>query len=143
MERPSGDPFTSGRSTLKFPDSESSRALFFGVEEEFFLHDQATGRLVPRNLDILDAARRLAGDLDLELTSAQVETKTAVCWTARELRAELITARLTAAAAAHAIGAQIVATRRAAVTSTSAFRIARRRRRSVITCARGSPHCSR
>jgi carboxylate-amine ligase len=87
----------------------SGRGLSIGVEEEFFLHDRETGRLLPRNLAVLEAARHLGTDLDLELTAAQIEAKTSVCWSTRELRAQLLDIRTTAAAAALAAGAHLVA----------------------------------
>lgn len=103
-----GAPSTSGHPTLSH-DSADNRGLSVGVEEEFFLHDPATGRLLPESGDVVAAARRLGGDLDVELMSTQVETKTAVCWSARELRAQLMAARSTASAAAREAGAQLVA----------------------------------
>jgi carboxylate-amine ligase len=80
-----------------------------GVEEEFFLVDPVAGTLVPRSLRVVDAARRLGADLDLELMSAQVETKTPVCSTMGEVRAHLLGMRAAAAAAAAQEGALLVA----------------------------------
>lgn len=81
-----------------------------GVEEEFFLVDPATGVLLPHNVAVAESARLHGVELDLELLGAQVETKTTVCWTMREVRAQLLATRAAAAAAAVRSSARLVAT---------------------------------
>lgn len=80
-----------------------------GVEEEFFLVDAATGNLVPHNVAVVDAAHQHGVELDLELLSAQVETKTTVCWNLREVRAQVLGTRAAAAAAAARSAAVLIA----------------------------------
>ncbi|WP_091381023.1 carboxylate-amine ligase [Actinokineospora alba] len=81
-----------------------------GVEEEFFLVDPATGALLPHNVAVVESARLHGVELDLELLGAQVETKTTVCWTMREVRAQVLATRAAAAAAAVRSSARLVAT---------------------------------
>ncbi|MEA2844485.1 MAG: glutamate---cysteine ligase / carboxylate-amine ligase [Actinomycetota bacterium] len=83
-----------------------------GVEEEFFLVDPATRRLVPAAADVLPGARALAGsedDVQAELLQSQIETGTAVCHTLAEVRAELERVRTSVAVAAAATGCAVVA----------------------------------
>lgn len=77
----------------------------FGVEEEFHVVDAVTGDLYDG--PPLDTASRPR--LGREIASTQVETNTAVCSTATELRGELVAARREAAAAAAEVGARVVA----------------------------------
>ncbi|OHT82735.1 glutamate--cysteine ligase 2 [Mycobacteroides saopaulense] len=71
-----------------------------GVEEEFLLVDRRSGEPVARNRAVAHDAAMHGVDLQLELTSCQVETTTTVMSTSSELRAELIRLRRIAAAAA-------------------------------------------
>src|SRR5690349_3988554 len=80
-----------------------------GVEEEFLLVDPDTGEPVPRNREVAARAERLGIELQLELTSCQVETTSSVAHGAEELRAELTTLRRVAARAAEDAGARLLA----------------------------------
>ncbi|WP_255450264.1 glutamate--cysteine ligase [Skermania sp. ID1734] len=60
-----------------------------GMEEEFLLVDKETGAPVPINAAVADAASKRQIDLQLELTSCQVETATAPVDTATQLLDEL------------------------------------------------------
>ncbi|TDE14393.1 YbdK family carboxylate-amine ligase [Jiangella asiatica] len=80
-----------------------------GVEEEFLLVDPRTSLVVPKNGAVVAAAHRLGGELDVEVTRMQVETRTPVCTDLRELRGEVLRQRLMAAAAARRAGVQLVA----------------------------------
>ncbi|ALR11760.1 carboxylate--amine ligase [Mycobacteroides saopaulense] len=73
-----------------------------GVEEEFLLVDRQSGEPVARNRAVAHDAATQGVELQLELTSCQVETTTAVTSTSSELHAELTRLRrITAAAAAN------------------------------------------
>lgn len=78
-----------------------------GVEEEFFLVDQA-GRLVTRAEEALAQAD---DDVDVkpELMRCQVESATGICRSATELREELTALRTTLHDAAAGFGARLVA----------------------------------
>ncbi|KWX67547.1 glutamate--cysteine ligase [Mycobacterium sp. NAZ190054] len=80
-----------------------------GVEEEFLLVDPASG--APAALNRQVAARAAATDveLQLELTSCQVETTTGVVADAGELCEQLLRLRRTSAAAAERAGARLLA----------------------------------
>ncbi len=95
--------------TPRDAEAESTPALTVGVEEEFLLVDPETGRLVPRNVATADAAHAAGDRVDLELLSVQVETQTGVCTDLAALRADVAGQRATAAAAARAAGARLVA----------------------------------
>lgn len=66
-----------------------------GVEEEFLLLDPETGAPTPRNTAVADAAKAAGVDVQLELTSCQVETSTAVHSDIRDLYEELVRTRTT------------------------------------------------
>ncbi|MBX7447974.1 glutamate--cysteine ligase [Mycolicibacterium sp. 3033] len=80
-----------------------------GVEEEFLLVDPDSGSPLPRNRDVADRAAELGVDLQLELTSCQVETATDVAHTADQLETSLVRLRRTAAEAAERVGARLLA----------------------------------
>ena len=80
-----------------------------GVEEEFLLVDPDTGEPVARNEAVARHAEARGVELQLELTSCQVETTTEVADTSEELRAELTRLRRIAAEAAEADGARLLA----------------------------------
>lgn len=61
----------------------------FGVEEEFLLVDPRSGAPIPKNTQVADSARAMGVDLQLELTSCQVETSTGVHSRADELLRDL------------------------------------------------------
>jgi carboxylate-amine ligase len=80
-----------------------------GVEEEFLLVDPTTGEPTPQNTAVAAAAERRGVKLQLELSSCQVETTSAVAATSAELGAELSRLRRTAAQAAEDVGVQLLA----------------------------------
>jgi carboxylate-amine ligase len=80
-----------------------------GVEEEFLLVDPESGQPVAANRAVAEEARRAGIELQLELTSCQVETTTAVMAGSAELAAELTRLRQIAAQAAMARGARLLA----------------------------------
>jgi carboxylate-amine ligase len=81
----------------------------FGVEEEFLLVDPDTGEPVPLNRSVADRAARSGVELQLELTSCQVETTSSVASSSTELSAELARLRRVAAEAAIDSGARLLA----------------------------------
>jgi glutamate---cysteine ligase / carboxylate-amine ligase len=81
----------------------------FGVEEEFLLVHPTAAHLLPRGAEVIDAAARMGVRLHKELTTAQIETNTSVCWTLPQLRRELYDQRCAAASAAEQAGVRLVA----------------------------------
>jgi glutamate---cysteine ligase / carboxylate-amine ligase len=81
----------------------------FGVEEEFLLVDADSGEPLPLNRAVAEQAKALGVDLQLELTSCQVETTSEVLSSSDELRTELVRLRRVAAQAADAAGARLLA----------------------------------
>src|SRR5258708_5653287 len=79
----------------------------FGVEEEFLLVDADSGEPLPLNRAVAEHAKALGVDLQLELTSCQVETTSDVMSSSEALRAELSRLRRTASEAADAAGARL------------------------------------
>ncbi|MDT5117005.1 MAG: glutamate---cysteine ligase / carboxylate-amine ligase [Mycobacterium sp.] len=88
----------------------------FGVEEEFLLVDPETGEPAPCNSEVAAEAKRRGTTLQLELSSCQVETTSAVAASSAELGAELALLRRTAAEAAEASGVHLLALGLAPVT---------------------------
>jgi glutamate---cysteine ligase / carboxylate-amine ligase len=80
-----------------------------GVEEEFLLVDPGSGAPLPRNREVAAYAERQGIDLQLELTSCQVETTSPVAHGVDELRGALTDLRRGAAAAADQAGARLLA----------------------------------
>lgn len=80
-----------------------------GVEEEFLLVEPQTGEPAPRNNAVAIEAARRGVDMQLELSSCQVEIASGVVRTSRELRDELAALRRTASAAADAAGVRLLA----------------------------------
>lgn len=80
-----------------------------GVEEEFLLIDPQRGEPIARNRQVAASAAAHGVDLQLELTSCQVETTTAVMDSSGALRSELTRLRRIATEAAAASGAQLLA----------------------------------
>ncbi len=80
-----------------------------GVEEEFLLVDPDTGQPVARNESVARHASARGVDLQLELTSCQVETTTDVADSSEQLRAQLTRLRNVAAESAEADGARLLA----------------------------------
>ena len=80
-----------------------------GVEEEFLLVDPSTGAPVALNRAVAERAARDGVELQLELTSCQVETASSVVENTSDLRDELLRLRTVAAGAAEAAGAQLLA----------------------------------
>ena len=81
----------------------------FGVEEEFLLVDPATGEPVPLNAEVAAGAAEYDVELQLELTSCQVETTSEVASSRADVRRDLIRLRRVAADAATAAGARLLA----------------------------------
>jgi glutamate---cysteine ligase / carboxylate-amine ligase len=81
-----------------------------GVEEEFLLVDPATGAPVPHNREVAAGAAARGVELQVELTSCQVETATDVLSATGQLRDSLLRLRSVAAEAAAAAGARLLAT---------------------------------
>jgi carboxylate-amine ligase len=81
----------------------------FGVEEEFLLVDPHTGEPVPLNTAVAEHAARHGVELELELTSCQVETTSDVASSSDDLRRDLTRLRRVAADAAEAAGARLLA----------------------------------
>lgn len=80
-----------------------------GVEEEFLLVDSDSGAPIARNRDVARYAADHGVDLQLELTSCQVETATEVSSSMADVRAQLTRLRATAARAAAESGARLLA----------------------------------
>ena len=80
-----------------------------GVEEEFLLVDPTTGEPVAVNKPVARHAAQHGVKLQLELTSCQIETTSEVVSGSGELRQQLTRLRRTAAEAAEANGAQLLA----------------------------------
>lgn len=81
----------------------------FGAEEEFLLAEPRTGEPAPRNAEVAAAAKERGVELQLELSSCQVETTSSVVATSAELGEELARLRRTAAQAADAAGLRLLA----------------------------------
>ena len=80
-----------------------------GVEEEFLLVDPRTGEPVPRNAEVARHAAERGVDLQLELTTCQVETATDKADTSTGLREQITRLRRLTAEAAEAAGASLLA----------------------------------
>lgn len=80
-----------------------------GVEEEFLLTDPETGAPAPQNTLVAAAAKRAKVDVQLELTSCQIETNTGVHTDIAALHQELRTLRATVAASAADSGVRLTA----------------------------------
>ncbi|CAM3417616.1 glutamate--cysteine ligase [Mycobacterium colombiense] len=80
-----------------------------GAEEEFLLVDPQTGAPAPRNAAVAEEAEQRGVELQLELSSCQVETTSQVASTSAELGEELSRLRRTAARAAEDAGVQLLA----------------------------------
>lgn len=81
----------------------------FGVEEEFLLVDTDTGEPVALNAAVAERAAQHGVELELELTSCQVETTSEVAASSDDLRRDLIRLRRVAADSADAAGARLLA----------------------------------
>ncbi|WP_329103706.1 glutamate--cysteine ligase [Micromonospora sp. NBC_01699] len=82
----------------------------FGVEEEFLVVDPETREAVPQAEAVLRRARPELGDLvGGEITTLQVETKTAPCDNVADLHRQLVRGRAVIGAAAAAEGLRVVA----------------------------------
>ncbi len=81
-----------------------------GVEEEFLLVDAQTGEPAPHGPDVVEAARQRFGvDLDVELATAQVETRTPVCHDLADVRRQLHALRQVTAETARTLGYRLLA----------------------------------
>jgi carboxylate-amine ligase len=81
----------------------------FGVEEEFLLVDPESGEPVAANQSVAQEAKARGLDLQLELTSCQVETTSAVADSSDALRSDLTRMRGIAADSASACNARLLA----------------------------------
>jgi len=81
----------------------------FGVEEEFLLVDPRSGEPVARNVAVAERAAECGVELELELTSCQVETTSDVASSSDDLRRNLAGLRRVAADSAEAAGARLLA----------------------------------
>jgi carboxylate-amine ligase len=81
----------------------------FGVEEEFLLVDPRTGEPVALNAAVAEHAARRGVELELELTSCQVETTSNIASSSEDLRRDLTRLRRTTADAAADAGARLLA----------------------------------
>ncbi|MFI6576677.1 glutamate--cysteine ligase [Nocardiopsis sp. NPDC050513] len=81
----------------------------FGVEEEFFIVDPRSRRILSRAPEVLSNARHLGGHLCAEFTRAQVETNSPVCGTSEDAARFLRSARLELVRAAAGAGLAVVA----------------------------------
>ncbi|OBI90629.1 glutamate--cysteine ligase 2 [Mycobacterium asiaticum] len=81
----------------------------FGVEEEFLLVDPGSGEPAPQNDAVAAEAERHGVDLQVELSSCQVETTSSVVSSGGQLGEELTQLRRTAAQAAEAVGVRLLA----------------------------------
>ncbi|MEU2123614.1 glutamate--cysteine ligase 2 [Nocardia niwae] len=80
-----------------------------GVEEEFLLTDPETGAPTPANIRVAEAAKKAGIDLQLELTSCQVETSSGVHSDIGDLLTELRTLRRTVAECAAGLDTRLLA----------------------------------
>ena len=80
-----------------------------GVEEEFLLADPVTGEPIALNRAVADLAKQRGVELQLELTSCQVETTSSVATSSAELTTELLRLRRVAAESAADAGARLLA----------------------------------
>lgn len=90
----------------------------FGVEEELLLVDPETGVPVPINRDVAAAATKRGVELQLELSSCEVELTSSVATSSAALREELLSMRRVAAESAASCGALLIATALPPVTPT-------------------------
>ncbi|WP_439033087.1 carboxylate-amine ligase [Gordonia terrae] len=97
------EPGSAGRDRL------DSRVPTLGVEEEFVLVDRDSGRPVGRNREVAAAAATRGLDLELELTSSQVEIATPAAVSGNEIGAHLRRLRAILADAADDVGVDVVA----------------------------------
>ncbi|MEE4024552.1 glutamate--cysteine ligase [Gordonia sp. PKS22-38] len=81
-----------------------------GVEEEFILVDRASRHPVGRNREVADAASRRGVDLDLELTTCQVEIATSTCATSGQVLDELRRLRSVVSDAADEVEVDVIGT---------------------------------
>lgn len=80
-----------------------------GVEEEFLLVDPGSGEPVALNRAVAERAAAEGVELQLELTTCQVETATEVAGSMAEVREQLVRLRSVAARAAEQSGARLLA----------------------------------
>jgi glutamate---cysteine ligase / carboxylate-amine ligase len=89
--------------------SNMSEHPTFGVEEEFLLVDADTGEPIGANREVASEAEARGVQLQLELTSCQVETTSTVAESGEQLLTELTRLRHIAADAASACGVRLLA----------------------------------
>jgi carboxylate-amine ligase len=106
--------------------------LTVGVEEELLLVDAHTGVTVPCGAEVAaEASRTLGGRVGEEFYAAQVEIRTAPALRAAALAADLAEARRVCAAAAGRLGARLVGSGCAVLTTTPPRLTDRQRYRDI------------
>lgn len=105
---------TRGPSPYAVPGASTAAPPTVGVEEEFLLVDEASGRTVPAAGDVLEAAGRPAGlpegaGAKPELLTSQVEFVSGICGELPALAGQLADGRRTLAAAARSTGRRLLA----------------------------------
>ena len=114
------------------PVGTAGRPLTFGVEEEFFVVDPRTRRILSRAPDVLARTRGLGAHLCGEFSGAQVEANSPVCTTAEDVRSFLESARGELRRAAHAAGLAVAATGTAVLGDPAAAAVSEGRRYADI-----------
>ncbi|MGW5876838.1 carboxylate-amine ligase [Nocardiopsis terrae] len=127
---------TADESTV--PVGTANRPLTFGVEEEFFVVDPRTRRILSRAPDVLARTRALGAHLCGEFTGAQVEANSPVCTTAEDARAFLEGARGELRRAAGDAGLAVAATGTAVLGDPGAAAVSKGRRYADIAAYFGA-----
>ncbi|GHC72515.1 putative glutamate--cysteine ligase 2 [Nocardiopsis terrae] len=127
---------TADESTV--PVGTANRPLTFGVEEEFFVVDPRTRRILSRAPDVLARTRVLGAHLCGEFTGAQVEANSPVCTTAEDARAFLESARGELRRAAGDAGLAVAATGTAVLGDPGAAAVSKGRRYADIAAYFGA-----
>ncbi|MET9784341.1 carboxylate-amine ligase [Nocardiopsis alba] len=120
------------------PVEAADRPLTFGVEEEFFVVDPRTRRILSRAPDVLARARGLTDRLCGEFTDAQVEANSPVCATAEDARDFLTAAREELRRAADEVGLAVAATGTPILGDPASARVSKGRRYSDISARFGT-----
>ncbi|GAA1459640.1 glutamate--cysteine ligase [Nocardiopsis exhalans] len=120
------------------PVGTANRPLTFGVEEEFFVVDPRTRRILSRAPDVLARTRGLGAHLCGEFTGAQVEANSPVCTTAEDARSFLVTARGELHRAAADAGLAVAATGTVILGDPAAASLSEGRRYAAIAAHFGA-----
>ncbi|WP_017587822.1 carboxylate-amine ligase [Nocardiopsis ganjiahuensis] len=124
--------------TASVPVSAANRPLTFGVEEEFFVVDPRTRRILSRAPDVLARTRSLGPHLCGEFTGAQVEANSPVCTTAEDARSFLASARSELHRAAESAGLAVAATGTVILGDPAAASVSKGRRYADIAAHFGA-----